>query len=87
MNVYVTSCKDFDKCVQKSKRSFWRKQQDEIVQSQNNPRYFWKRVNNLEVCSGRKRNNMPHEVLGENGDVITDSELVMNMWQNDLSFV
>ena len=84
-NVYVTSRKDFDKCVQKSKRSFWRKRQDEIVQSQNNPREFWKKVNNLGVCSGRKRNNIPHEVLDENGDVITDSQLVMTKWQNDFS--
>ena len=59
--------------------------QDEIVQSKNNPREFWKKVNNLGVCSGRKPNNIPHEVLDENGDVITDIELVMTKWQNDFS--
>ena len=78
INQYSNSFKqkrtDFDKCFQRSKRSFQREWQINVENLDvNKPRQFWNEVNKLKP---KTKTGIPMEVYVEFGDVLIDSESV-----------
>lgn len=75
--------KDFDRVVQRCKRTYWRSQQERILELQSdNPRQFWQEVNRISVGAERRR-AIPMEVYAEDGTVETDRPSVLSKWRED----
>ena len=85
-HVYTAKRKTFDKKVQQCKRKFWLKQQTELLNACENSSDFWKKIGKIGVRCNRSQ-NIPMEVVTENGDVKTDKASVLNKWKTDFENV
>ncbi len=71
----------FDQEYKKQKRKYYREKQLNIENiNTKNPREFWRLISNIGPCK-KKPNNIPLEVLLENGEVIKDVPTVLNTWK------
>jgi exonuclease III len=75
----------FDKRLRQEERKFKRGQMLEIESLESeNPTAFWEKVQKL---GPRKKNNIPQEIISENGEVKHSLNDVLNKWQGDFSSV
>jgi asparagine synthetase B (glutamine-hydrolysing) len=71
----------FDKTYSKTKRKFQREKMMQIEKlNTNNPREFW---NELKKLGPRKKVDIPLEVYGNNGEIITDVHSVLSKWSSE----
>ena len=82
--MYVAKRKSFDKAVQKAKRQFWYSLQDELLNSCENPKEFWRKIGKIGVGSDR-RNIIPMEVKLDDGSIVCDKKIVLDKWKNEFS--
>ena len=75
--------KDFDREVQRSKRRYWRQEQERLLNLHDtNSRNFWKHIGRLGI--GEKRvNKIPMEVLRDDGTARKDTATVFSKWKTD----
>jgi len=68
----------FDKHLHKAKRRYQMKLQDDLLNDLEKPnsRDFWKQIGKIGI-SNERQNTIPFEVLGEDGDIITDKKDVL----------
>ena len=77
--------KFFVKCVQREKKKFWNKKQDEIDSiCQDDNREFWKSNGRIGIGDERKK-SIPVEVSNTDGTVSRDLNAVLNKWKTDFS--
>ena len=82
---FLSKRKLFDKNVQKAKRRYWYELQTDLVkQSNEDPQTFWKTIGKVGVAFD-KRKKIPMQIVGENGEIITDKNIVLNKWKNSFS--
>jgi hypothetical protein len=80
---FIQTRKVFDQNVQKRKRQYWRKQQEELITiQQQDTREFWKRIGRIGVGSERTR-RIPMEVVMDDGSVSRDTADVLHKWKSD----
>ena len=73
----------FDKEVQKAKRHFWKKGQEELLcLNSKDPREFWKRFGEIGIGAARKP-SIPWEVVLNDGIVSNNKDDVLNRWKSD----
>ena len=83
--VYISKRKEFYKNVQKAKRRYWYDMQTNLVKtSEENPQMFWKTISKVGVAFD-KRKQIPMEIVGHNGEIISDRHAVLDRWKT--SFV
>lgn len=83
--VYISKRKLFDKTVQKAKRRYWYDMQTDLVKtSEENPQMFWKTIGKVGVAFD-KRKNIPMEIVGHNGEIISDRHTVLDKWKTSFS--
>ena len=58
--------------------------QEELVNSQGNPKEFWRKIGKIGVMSVR-RNTIPMEVKINNGSICNDKNVVLDKWKTDFS--
>jgi hypothetical protein len=72
---------NFDKVYRREERHFNRlKLMDLENNVNNNPRDFWKMIKQL---GPHKKTEIPFEVYDEDGNVISDTDFVLNKWKSD----
>ena len=82
-HIFVQKRKLFDKLVQRRKRTYWFEMQNEILyNASNNQNEFWKSIGRVGIRDNR-RNEIPMEIVDQNGSVITDSNTVFDKWRSD----
>ena len=70
-----------DREIQRTKRTYWHKEQLELLNSlQNNHKFFWKNIGKVGIGSNRQK-SVPMEFMGRDGEVIYDKETVMEKWR------
>ena len=75
--------KVFDRVYQKEKRQYWKKSQEKLLEMQSHdPQEFWKYIGQLGVAKERKE-NIPWEVINNDGSVSSDRREVLLKWAND----
>ena len=83
--IFISKRKLFNKNVQKAKRRYWYELQTDLVkQSNEDPQSFWKTIGKVGVAFD-KRKKIPMQIVGENGEIITDKNVVLNKWKNSFS--
>ena len=83
--VYISKRKEFDKTVQKAKRRYWYDMQTNLVKtSEENPQMFWKTIGKVGVAFD-KRKQIPMEIVGHNGEIISDRHAVLDRWKTSFS--
>lgn len=84
-SAYLEAQKRFDKEVSKAKASYYRKMQENVVNSMcSNPKMFWNKMK--ELGTGQKPNKtLPNHVLDSNKELVTDSSEVLQTWKNYFS--
>ena len=83
--IFISKRKLFDKNVQKAKRRYWYELQTDLVkQSNEDPQTFWKTIGKVGAAFD-KRKKIPMQIIGENGEIITDKNIVLNKWKNSFS--
>ena len=55
-----------------------------MKQSNEDPQTFWKTIGKVGVAFD-KRKKIPMQIVGENGEIITDKNVVLNKWKNSFS--
>ena len=58
--------------------------QEELVNSQGNPKEFWRKIGQIGVWNER-RNTIPMEVKINDGSVCNDKNVVLDKWKNYFS--
>ena len=82
---FVRCRKDFSKAVQKSKRLYWfRMQNDLLLDLDKNSSNFWKSIGKIGVAF-QKKNKIPMEVLDDSGKINNDKDFVLNKWKTSFS--
>jgi len=80
-HIFVDKRNNFDKNCQQTKRQYWYRSQDELLNIQNkDPREFWKNVGKIGVGSERQK-SIPMEVILEDGSICTDTNIILNTWK------
>ena len=78
---YNKAQNDFDKAFRKAKRKFNREKTQEIEHLEtDNPKKFWEAIKRL---GPQKKNDIPMEVYDDDGNIVTDSEYVLNKWKTE----
>ncbi len=78
---FLSKQKTFDKVNKKCRRFHQRSQMYALEEANtNDPTAFWHYINNL---GPKKTSGIPWEVWGEDGEVVTDHEQVLNKWKNE----
>ncbi|XP_067660583.1 uncharacterized protein [Haliotis asinina] len=80
-HLYMDRRKQCDKSLRKSKRNFQLQKQQELhqLESTNKTKDFWKRIGHLDTPQ------IPMEVNGADGEIITDHNTVLNTWYDSYS--
>ncbi|CAG2222202.1 unnamed protein product [Mytilus edulis] len=80
--IFVQRRKCFDKEVQKCKRIYWKKQQDNIENLlTSNSQQFWKEIGKIGVGQERRK-RIPMEVVREDGTTSNDMTDILQVWQD-----
>ncbi len=78
---FLVKQKAFDKMLKKKKRSFERSEVYSLEKANiNDPVAFWRHITSL---GPRSSNKIPMEVYDEEGNVVTDTEAVLDRWKGD----
>ena len=78
---YISLRKDFDRKVQRSKRLYWFSLPAQLENECNIEQYnFWKSIGRIGV-NNFKRNNVPLEVIGQDGCIMTSIDAILNGWR------
>ena len=84
-SMFIKTRKEFDKEVQKGKRSHWYSLQEKILDECNvDQSKFWKSFGKVGIGHANK-NSIPMEVTLEDGSVSFNICDVLNKWRNDFS--
>ena len=79
-HIFVDKRTPFDKNCQQTKRQYWYRSQDELLNIQNKgPREFWKNISKIGVSNERQK-SIPMEVVLEDGSICTDTDIILNTW-------
>lgn len=79
--VYKETRRRFDRLVQRAKRQYWYQQQQDILNKHStDQKDFWRFIGTVGVAEERVP-PIPMEVILEDGSVCSDTNTVMNMWQ------
>ena len=82
---YITKRKLFDREVQHAKRIYWYRTQIDMARECNlQDNSFWKTIGKLVVSQCRKQ-QIPMEVVLEDGSISTKHLDILNKWKNDFS--
>ncbi|CAC5385800.1 unnamed protein product [Mytilus coruscus] len=81
-HIFVQKRKLFDRGVQRSKRQYWHSMQEELINSQGNPKEFWRKIGRIGVGSERQ-NTIPMEIKLNDGSICDDKDIVINKWKCD----
>lgn len=74
--------KQFDREVQKAKRRYWRRQQENLEEICSKAQgEFWKNMGKIGIAEEREKNRMPTEVKDSHGNIITDKSKVTEQWK------
>lgn len=74
--------KDFDKLVQKCKRQYWYRSQEELIRlSDTDSKQFWRKIGKIGIGNERQL-NIPNEVTLDDGSITDNSDIVLNKWKN-----
>ncbi|VDI24173.1 Hypothetical predicted protein [Mytilus galloprovincialis] len=81
---YCVARNDFDKHLRKAKRTYQNKLQMDLLTELEKPnsRDFWKQIGKIGISNDR-RDQIPWEVIDDNGEVTTDKECVLQKWKTD----
>ncbi|CAG2223364.1 unnamed protein product [Mytilus edulis] len=81
---YCAARNDFDKHLRKAKRTYQNKLQMDLMTELEKPnsRDFWKQIGKIGISNDR-RDQIPWEVIDDNGEVTTDKERVLQKWKTD----
>ena len=80
---FVRVRKEFDKEVQRAKRSHWYSLQEEILDECNvDQSIFWKSIGKVGISQTNK-NTIPMEVTLDDGSISVDVSDVLRKWRND----
>ena len=81
--IYISKRKIFDKMVQRSKRSYWYKIQNDILnEADHENTVFWKRIGKVGKSSKR---NIPMEVILDDGSTSSLHKDVLEKWKTCFS--
>lgn len=81
---YTSKQKEFSREVQKAKRRYWYKmQQDLLSMESNQPKDFWRYIGQLGVAQERK--GIPLEIVRDDGTISCDIAEVLGKWKTDFS--
>ena len=79
---FVRCRKGLSKAVQKSKRLYWlRMQNDLLLDLDKNSRIFWKSIGKIGVAF-QKKNKIPMAVVDDSGKINNDNDFVLNKWKS-----
>ena len=81
---YVQKRKAFDKKVQQNKRRYWYKMQEDLTNSCDNPKEFWRKIGKIGVGAERQR-KIPMEVILSDGSISTDNKIVLDKWKSEFA--
>ena len=70
--------------LKKTKRQYWHSMQEELINSQGNPKEFWRKIGKIGLGS-ELRNTIPMEVKINDGSICNDKNVVLDKWKNDFS--
>jgi len=80
---YISLRRRFDREVQRCKRFYWFKTQNELLSNlEENNDQFWKSIGKLGIVSDRNK-GIPMQVVLENGTVSDNVKTVLAKWQKD----
>ena len=82
--LYINKRKEFDKAVQKAKRHYWYKLQDELDNSCENPKEFWRKIGKIGVGNERQ-SGIPMEVKLNDGSISCSKSVVLDKWKFDFA--
>ncbi len=75
--------KIFDGEKQRSKRQFWKKEQDKHLDMfEADLNRFWKTIGKIGIHDDRKP-DIPMEVYDENGNIVGDTKCVLKKWESE----
>ena len=64
-------------------RRYWYDVQTDLLEtSEDNPQVFWKTIGKADIAFWNKK-KIPMEVVGENGEIISDINAVLGKWKID----
>lgn len=73
--------KEFDRCVQQSKRKFWHEEQARILSMYDcDKNAMWKTIGKIGINKERKK-QLPFEAVNRNGICVDDREEVLEIWK------
>ena len=79
---YLKAQKEFDKQVNKARKAFIRKRQDELLLDMTKrPRSFWKKLDAISIHQHRKKKQMPERILDSTGSMISERSEVLRIWK------
>ena len=80
MKIHQTA---FDRAVQRAKRNYWVKQQEELLHAHSNDsKQFWKKIG--KIGTGNERCKIiPFEARLEDGSINKDPKVVLEKWKKD----
>ena len=81
---YVEKRKAFDKKEQQNKRRYWYKMQEDLANSCDNPKEFWRKIGKIGVGAERQR-KISMEVILSDGSIRTDHKIVSNKWKSEFT--
>ena len=81
-NDFYFAQKNFDKMLRKKERLYFRSVTNEIeTLNTNDPTKFWEHIKKLG--NNKSCNDIPNEILNENGEIINDSYEILEKWKTD----
>ena len=79
---FVNKRKDFDKLVQKCKRQYWYRSQEELIRlSDTDSKQFWRKIGKIGI-GNQRQSNIPNEITLDDGSITDNSDTVLNKWKN-----
>ena len=83
--VFCSKRKHFDRAVQKCKRQYWYKLQEDLLDSvETDQNKFWKSIGSNGIAS-KKRHSIPLEIVKVDGSLETDTDSVLDHWKTSYS--
>jgi hypothetical protein len=65
----VNKRKDFDKLVQKCKRQYWYRSQEELIRlSDTDSKQFWRKIGKIGI-GNQRQSNIPNEITLDDGSI------------------
>lgn len=82
-SVYVSTRKEFDRQVQRAKRTHWFILQSDLLrEAENNDTEFWKTIGRVGIAQSKDR-CVPMEIVLEDGSIDTKLDNILHKWKTD----